>query len=75
MVTIATDCGPLTRCMDVSCMLGYEGADVFISVYRVYSLSTNNTLMMWLCDVFYTTYIKEMVYFLIFVRVIRGRLR
>jgi hypothetical protein len=72
MVTIVTNCGPLTRCMDVSCILSYEGADVFISVYRVYSMSTDNTLM-WLCDVLYATYIKEMIYFLLFVRVIRGR--
>jgi hypothetical protein len=59
--------------MDLSCIRGYEGTDVSISVYRVYSLSTDT--LMWLCDVLYTTDIKEIVYFLLFVRVIRGRLR
>jgi hypothetical protein len=45
-VTTATNCRALTRCMNVSYLVGPRTSEQS-SVYRVYSLSTD--IMMWIC--------------------------
>jgi hypothetical protein len=52
-VAIGTKCGTLTRCINVTYVVGHEQV-VFFSVYRVYSVNTDNILM-WIvkCSILY----------------------
>jgi hypothetical protein len=51
-VTTATNYHALTHCLDASNAVSHETASSSVSVYRVYSVSTDDILT-WICEVQY----------------------
>jgi hypothetical protein len=48
--TVARTCRMLTRCMNVSYVVGHERVSSLVLVYRVSCVNTDN-LLLWICEV------------------------